>query len=216
MARKVILSVGTRRGLFLIESGSARQRWKISGPLLKGWSVPYAFIDTRGTPRLHAAAWSYTYAATTLSADLAKHRFQPAKQPPAFPKLNPKAAKFAKQYGIDASNRIWALAPGPARQKSVLYAGTAPAGLFRSEDRGRSWEPVKGLNDHPTRKDWSPGAGGQCLHSIQIDPHDPERMYVAISAAGAFRTDDGGKRWKPINSCVAEYVGAPKRSEVGT
>ncbi len=216
MAKRTILSVGTKRGLFLLESGGGRKRWKITGPLLKGWSVPHAVVDTRGAPRLHAAASNFTFGCTTLSADLATQRFKPAKQPPAFPKLNPKAAKFAKEYGLDATNRVWIIAPGPARQKSVLYAGTAPAGLFRSEDRGRSWEPVEGLNRHRTRKDWSPGAGGQCLHSIQVDPHDANRMYVAISAAGAFRTDDGGQKWTPINSCVADYVGAPQESDVGT
>lgn len=216
MAKRVILSVGTKRGLFLLEAGAGRKRWQVTGPLLKGWSVPYAFIDTRGAPRLHASASSFTYSATTLSADLKKHKFQPAKQPPAFPKLNPKAAKFAKQYGLDMSNRIWLIAPGPAKQKKVLYAGTAPAGLFRSEDRGQTWEPVDGLNRHKTRKDWAPGAGGQALHSFQIDPHDPNRMWAAISAAGAFRTDDGGTKWTPINSTVAKYVGAPKESDVGT
>ena len=216
MAKRVILSVGTKRGLFLLESGTGRRRWKITGPLLKGWSVPYAVIDTRGAPRLHAAASSFTYASNTLSADLRNHRFKPAKQPPAFPKLNPKAAKFVKQYGLDASETIWNITPGPEKQKRVLYLGTAPAGLFRSEDRGQSWEPVPGLNRHPSRKDWAPGAGGQAMHSIQMDPHDADRMYVAISAAGAFRTDDGGAKWKPINSAVAEYVGAPKESAVGT
>ena len=114
------------------------------------------------------------------------------------------------------SNRIWNITPGSQKQKKVLYLGTAPAGLFRSEDRGQTWEPVDGINKHRTRKDWSPGAGGQCMHSIQIDPHDPDRMYVAISAAGAFRSDDGGNRWKPINRALAEYVGAPKESDVGT
>jgi len=216
MAKRVVLSVGTKRGLFLLESGTGRKRWQVTGPLLKGWTVPYAVIDTRGSPRLHAAASSFTYASTTLSADLKTHKFKPAKQPPTFPKLNPSAAKFAKLYGLDMSPRIWNISPGPARQKTVMYLGTAPAGLFRSEDRGQSWEPVDGLNRHKTRKDWSPGAGGQCLHSIQVDPHDSNRMYVAISAAGAFRTDDGGSRWKPINSTVAEYVGAPRESEVST
>jgi len=216
MAKRILLSVGTKRGLFLLESNGARRQWKVTGPLLKGWTVPYAVLDTRGAPRLHAAASSYTYAPTTLSADLKKLDFKPADRPPAFPKLNPSAAKFVKQYGLDASNRIWNITPGPERQKKVLYAGTAPAGLFRSDDRGKTWEPVEGLNRHPTRKDWAPGAGGQCLHSIQVDPHDPDRMYVAISAAGAFRTDDGGETWKPINSCVASYVGAPKQTEVFT
>jgi hypothetical protein len=216
MATRVILSVGTKRGLFLLESTSARKRWKVTGPLMKGWTVPYAVIDTRGAPRLHASASSFTFAATTLSADLKTLDFKPAKNPPEFPKLNPKAAKFVKQYGLDAANRIWNITPGPQKHKKVLYAGTAPAGLFRSEDGGQNWEPVEGINNHKTRKDWSPGAGGQCLHSIEIDPHDPDRMWVAISAAGAFRTDDGGKRWKSINSCVASYVGAPKESDVGT
>lgn len=216
MAKRVILSVGTKRGLFLLESTGARKRWKVEGPLLKGWTVPYAVLDTRGAPRLHAAASSFTYAANTLSAPLGKPKFKPAAHPPAFPKLNPKAAKFVKQYGLDASNRIWNITPGPARQPKVLFAGTAPAGLFRSGDGGKSWEPVDGLNRHRTRKDWAPGAGGQALHSIQVDPHDPDRMWVAISAAGAFRTDDGGQRWKPINRSVAGYVGAPKESAVGT
>jgi len=216
MAKRVILSVGTKRGLFLLESNAGRKRWKVTGPLLKGWTVPYAVIDTRGAPRIHAAASSFTYSPTTLSATLAKQDFKPAKQPLPFPRLNPKAAKFVKQYGLDASNRIWNITPGPAKRKKVLYAGTAPAGLFRSEDSGATWEPVDGLNKHKSRKDWNPGAGGQCLHSIQIDPHDPDRMYAAISAAGAFRSDDGGNKWKPINSCVAEYVGAPKESMVGT
>lgn len=216
MAKKVILSVGTKRGLFLLESGTGRRRWKVTGPLLKGWTVNYAVVDTRGTPRVHAAASSYTYAATTLSAGLKGLKFQAAKHPPAFPKLNPKAAKFVKQYGLDASNRVWNITPGPAKRKKVLYAGTAPAGLFRSGDGGKSWEPVDGLNRHKTRKDWQPGAGGQCLHSFQVDPHDPDRMYAAISAAGAFRSDDGGARWKPINSCLKGYVGAPKESDVGT
>ena len=216
MAKKVILSVGTKRGLFLLESSSSRRKWKVTGPLMKGWTVPYAVIDTRSAPRLHAAASSFTFGANTFSADLKKFKVKPADQPPAFPKLNPSAAKFVKQYGLDATNRIWNITPGPAKQKKVLYAGTAPAGLFRSEDRGQSWEPVDGLNRHKTRKDWQPGAGGQCLHSIQIDPHDSNRMYVAISAAGAFRTDDGGNKWKPINSCVSDYVGAPKESEAST
>ncbi|MHC4940041.1 MAG: WD40/YVTN/BNR-like repeat-containing protein [Planctomycetota bacterium] len=216
MAKRVILSVGTKRGLFLLESNTGRKRWKVTGPLLKGWQVPYAVVDTRSAPRIHAAASSFTYATTTLSGSLARPKLKPAKAMPAFPKLNPAAAKFAKQYGLDASNKIWNITPGHAKQKKVLFMGTAPAGLFRSEDRGATWEPVEGLNKHKTRKDWSPGAGGQCLHSIQIDPHDPDRMWTAVSAAGAFRTDDGGKKWKPINSCVASYVGAPKQTEVFT
>jgi len=216
MAARVILSVGTKRGLFLLESTSGRKTWKVTGPLLKGWSVNYAVLDTRGAPTLHAGAGHYAFGPSVQSASLRKLDFAPAEKMPEFPKLNPKAAKFAKQYGLDASPKIWNITPGPAKQKKVLYMGTAPAGLFRSADGGKSWEPVKGLNEHRTRKDWNPGAGGQCLHSIQLDPHDPKRMWAAISAAGAFRTDDGGETWTPINACVASYVGAPEQSEVFT
>ena len=126
------------------------------------------------------------------------------------------AKKFSKQYGLDMSKKVWLIEPGPAKQKKVLYAGTAPAGIFRSEDAGKSWEPLNGLNRHPTRKDWTPGAGGQALHSIQVDPRDPQRLYAAISAAGAFRSDDGGQKWKPINSNVCGFTGAPLESGVGT
>ena len=216
MARRVILSVGTKRGLFLLESGVGRKRWKVTGPLLKGWQVPYAVLDTRGAPTLHAGASHYAFGVTAQSAPLRSLKFTAAERMPAFPKLNPKASKFAKQHGLDASPKIWNITPGPAKQKKVLYMGTAPAGLFRSEDRGKTWEPMDGLNKHRTRKDWSPGAGGQCLHSIQFDAGDPNRMYAAISAAGAFRSDDAGATWKPINSCVASYVGAPEQSEVFT
>lgn len=108
------------------------------------------------------------------------------------------------------------IAPGPAKRKRVLYAGTAPAGLFRSEDSGKTWQPIEALNAHPTRPNWNPGAGGLSLHSIALDPTDERRMWVGISAAGAFRTTDGGESWEPINTGVARYVGAPEGGEVGT
>ena len=216
MADKIVLSVGTKRGLFLLESSKRRTRWVTKGPFLKGWEVDHAMIDTRGRPRLHAAASNFTYASSTFSADIGGRKFVSSEKPPVPPKLAPKQLKMAKEWGISTKERVWVIEPGPPREKRVLYAGTAPAGLFRSEDRGKSWEPVPGINKHRTCKDWSPGAGGMSLHSLQVDPHDSKRMYVAISAAGSFRTDDGGKSWTPINSCVAEYVGAPEESTVGT
>lgn len=216
MADRVIVTVGTKRGLFLFESGRGRGRWNVSGPHLKGWAVNHAVIDTRGAPRLYAAAEHFSFGSNIMSGGITAKRLKPADEPPAAPDLNPKARTFARQYGISTTKRVWIVEPGPAKKKSVLYAGTAPAGLFRTENRGKTWQPVDGLNRHRTRKDWEPGAGGQALHSIQMDPHDAQRMYVAISAAGAFRSDDGGDSWTPINHCVTEYVGAPEDSEVFT
>ncbi len=216
MADKLILCVGTKRGLFLLESNRQRRRWTTRGPFMKGWTVHHAMIDTRGTPRLHVAAENFSFASNAFSGPISGDKLRASEHPPVAPDLNPKARKFARQYGLDMTKRLWLIEPGPAKEKKVLYAGTAPAGLFRSDDGGKGWEPVTAINRHSSRKDWSPGAGGQSLHSIQVDPHDPMRMYVAISAAGSFRTDDGGKRWRPINSAVAKYTGAPEETTVGT
>ncbi|MEK7465920.1 MAG: hypothetical protein AAB074_00775 [Planctomycetota bacterium] len=216
MADKVVVCVGTKRGLFVFESSAKRREWKRRGPFLEGWSIYHATVDARRSPKIHAAAVSDVFAASTFSAGLKDAKFTGAKKPPIPPKPLPSHEKIYKKWGISKAERVWHIEPGRKGEKGVLYAGTAPAGLFRSEDEGKTWEPVPGLNEHPTRKQWSPGAGGMCCHTIQLDPHDSKRMYVAISAAGAFRTDDGGKNWKPINKAVAKYPGAPKVTDVGT
>ncbi len=216
MSDRVVLAVGTKRGLFLFESDRSRRSWKLSGPFLEGWQIYHAVLDTRQSPRLHAGASSDVYGTSTFAARLSDRKFTGAKRPPIPPKPHPAHEKFYKKWGIPRAPRVWHIEPGHRKDRKVLYAGTAPAGLFRSEDEGKTWDPVPGINEHSTRKDWNPGAGGMCLHSIQVDPADSRRMYAAISAAGAFRTDDGGKTWKPINHAVARYVGAPKDNLVGT
>lgn len=217
MADKVVVCVGTKRGLFLCESDRSRSAWKLSGPHLKGWQIYHAVIDTRGTPRVHAAAVSNTFAATTASGDLAADlKLEAAKKPPIPPKLLPGQLKFIKKWKLPSEPRIWHVQPGRASEKGVLYAGTAPAALFRSEDDGKTWAEVKGLSKHPSRKNWMPGAGGLCLHSIQLDPRDPKRMFVGISSAGAFRTENGGASWKPINAGITSFEGKVIKSGVGT
>jgi hypothetical protein len=216
MTDKMILLAGTRKGLFIFESNRGRRTWKMRGPFLIGWKVYHAIVDTRSTPRIYASCSSDVYATNVMIGDVGGKKFTGAKNPPVPPKMPEKAAGFASQYGIPTTPRVWHVEPGRPQEKKVLYAGTAPAGLFRSEDSGQSWQPVAGLNEHPTRNDWNPGFGGMAAHTIQLDPHTPGRMYVAISAAGAFRSDDEGKTWNPINKAVAKYVGAPKDSMVGT
>jgi hypothetical protein len=207
MADRVVVCVGTKRGLFLLESDRARGSWKTSGPHLKGWQVFHAVVDARGTPRVHAAAVSSTFAATTASGELSSMKLDAAKKPPVPPKLLPGQAKFIRKWKLPSEPRIWHIEPGRPSEKGVLYAGTAPAALFRSEDEGRTWKEVLGLSKHPSRKSWTPGAGGLCLHSIQLDPADPKRMYVGISSAGVFRTDNGGKTWKPANRGITGFDG---------
>lgn len=213
MSDRIIVCAGTRKGLFIFESNSARRRWKMRGPYLIGWKVYHAVVDTRSTPRIYASCSSDVFATNVMIGDVEGKKFKGSKMPPVFPKLLPKQLEFAGKYGIPTIERLWHVEPGRPAERKVLYAGTAPAGLFRSEDSGQSWQPVPALNDHPSRENWNPGFGGMALHTIQITSGP---MYVGISAAGAFRSDDDGKTWNPINKAVAKYVGAPKDPEVGT
>src|SRR5207244_6759818 len=105
--------------------------------------------------------------------------------------------------------RVWHLEPS-LTDPDAAFAGVEDAGLFRTSDGGKTWLELAGLRGHGTGPKWQPGAGGMCLHTILLDPSDPKRIYIAISAAGAFRTDDGGKTWKPINRGLhSQYIPAP-------
>jgi len=130
----------------------------------------------------------------------------------------------ASTVGWDASKlrdepekviKTWHIEPGRESEPGVLYAGVQPATLFRSTDRGESWELIEGLYDHPQRGEWGPGAGGLCLHTILLDPANNQRMYIAVSAAGCYRTDDGGKTWIPLNKNVRADFMPDKFPEFG-
>jgi photosystem II stability/assembly factor-like uncharacterized protein len=111
--------------------------------------------------------------------------------------------------------KVWHVEPGHADQASVVYAGVEPAALFRSEDGGDNWRPVDGLNNHPTRPKWTPGGGGLCLHSIVVDPSNAKRLYAGISAAGLFKSEDGGETWNPKNKGVRADFLPDKYPELG-
>lgn len=216
MPDRIVLSVGTKRGLFFLESDARRDRWKLRGPFLMGWQIYHAILDARRTPTVHAAANSDFLGHTTFRGDWRKAKFTGAKKPPRPPKLFPKQVKTLEKWGISTANRVWHIQPARPAERNVLYAGTAPAGLFRSEDGGATWAPVQGLLRHPSRPTWTPGAGGMCLHSIQLDPANPRRMYVGISSAGVFRSDDDGESWKRINQDIPDLEGKPADPNAGT
>jgi photosystem II stability/assembly factor-like uncharacterized protein len=172
-----VLLAGTRKGLFIVDEGQAE------GPLLPGWSIYHAVVDPRdGT--LYAASNHFVYGATV-------HRSSDRGQ----------TWERAETLGLPEDselklNATWHVEPGP----DALWLGGDPGVLFRSDDGGVTFELVRGLFEHPTRERWQPGAGGMCCHSIQFAD---DRIYAAISAAGGFRSEDGGESWTPINQGVA-------------
>lgn len=186
---RVLALVGTRKGAFVFQSDRSRKAWKLLGPHFAGWGVQHITLDQRDGPpgTIFAALTHDVYGASIhRSRDLGRS-WQMA-DGPAFPADTSRKVK-----------RIWRVEPGHTDRPSEVWAGVDPASLFKSADGGQTWAPVTSLNEHSTREHWQPGAGGLILHCIIPHPTDPNRMHVAISAAGVFRTDDGGQSWQPKN-----------------
>lgn len=188
MSQKVLALVGTRKGAFVMESDQARDCWEVRGPYLEGQNVMHMAFDPRSGTLLAAVGDLWFGSRVHRSTDLG-HTWDEPKSGPTFP----------PETGLTLA-RVWHVEPGRPEEPGVLYAGVEPAGLFKSCDNGDSWQFIQSLNDHPSRETWQPGAGGLCLHTIVLDPDDLQRMYVAISAVGVFRTTDGGASWQPANT----------------
>ncbi|PYJ23691.1 MAG: hypothetical protein DME92_00540 [Verrucomicrobia bacterium] len=224
--------VGTRKGAFALTSDGKRKRWKVSGPHFAGWEI----YHVKGSPvdpnRLFASQTSAWFGQIIQrSDDGGKTWFQPgtpAGEPTTTPDGMPQGESNKFVYdGIPGSHqwydgtqhpwefkRVWHLEPS-LTDPDTVYAGVEDAALFRTTDGGKSWHELSGLRKHDTGPKWQPGAGGMCLHTILLDPSNPKRISIAISAAGAFRTDDGGKTWKPINRGLhSQYIPDPT-TEVG-
>jgi photosystem II stability/assembly factor-like uncharacterized protein len=209
--RRVLVMVGTRKGAFIFSSDSKRKEWKVSGPHFKAWNVFHMTQDARDG-RLHAAAMHFVYGATTHYSDDLGKTWTQAKESPIFTQPStsgrpPGSIEEAMDMEAAASKpekvlAVWHIEPGRPEEPNVLYAGIQPGALFKSTDRGETWTNVESLYNHPQRGEWGPGAGGLCLHTIILDPRDVNRMYIAISAAGLYRTDDGGATWQPRNKNV--------------
>jgi hypothetical protein len=202
MPAKVLLLVGTKKGLFLLASSDRRQ-WTSTGPFLRGKEVSHAIFDPRNG-RIYATANDAWFGCEVTWSDNLGKTWHSAKQNPG----------FSADSGLKLE-RIWHIEPGHPRQPKLLYAGVAPAALFRSDDAGETWSEITGLTRHETRSRWHPGAGGLCLHSIVLDDGNPEHMWVAISAVGVFSTEDGGATWKTANRGTRAEFMPDKRPEFG-
>jgi photosystem II stability/assembly factor-like uncharacterized protein len=196
MTRENRLYAGTRKGGFCFRSVDGRKTWQLDEPVLTGWSLNHMIEDPRDPSRVYAAANHDVWGPLLARSVDGGHTWTEHTQSPA----------FAPEGGITVK-ALWHVRPGHAERPGEVWSGVDPGALFRSQDWGATWEPVQGLNEHPTREGWQPGGGGLCLHGIDLDPTDPYRLIVTISAGGAFRSDDGGASWRPINQGVrAEFL----------
>jgi photosystem II stability/assembly factor-like uncharacterized protein len=226
---------GTRKGAFILESDGKRDKWTVSGPHFAGWEIYHMKGSPADPNRIYASQTSGWFGQILQrSEDGGKTWHQPGMQPGEKPPTFPDKAPNRFLYDTSAETgkpltthqwydgtqhpwefkRVWHIEPSLS-DPNTIYAGVEDAALFRSTDGGESWHELPGLRGHDTGPKWQPGAGGLCLHTILIDPKNPDRMYIAISAAGAFRTDDGGKTWKPINKGLRSPYMPDEDAEVG-
>jgi BNR/Asp-box repeat len=206
--------VGTRKGAFMLTSDGKRQRWDVSGSHFAGWEIYHVKGSPADANRLYASQSSSWFGqliqrsndgGKTWEAVGNKFAYDGGPTTHKWYDGTPHPWEFA---------RVWHLEPS-LTDPDTVYAGVQDAGLFRSKDGGQNWEELPALRSHKSGPDWQPGAGGLCLHTIILDPSQPDRIFIAISAAGAFRTDDGGKSWRPINRGL-KSEGIPKPdAEVG-
>ncbi|MGD0570937.1 MAG: exo-alpha-sialidase [Candidatus Sulfotelmatobacter sp.] len=233
---KVRVLVGTRKGAFILTADGKREKWEVSGPHFAGWEIYHLKGSSVDPNRLYASQSSGWFGQLIQRSDDGGQTWhQPGTPPGEAPAPGPPTAA-SNRFVYDASaqsgkpltthqwydgtqhpwefKRVWHLEPS-LTDPDAVYAGVEDAAIFRSTDGGESWLELPGLRGHGTGPDWQPGAGGMCLHTIILDPSDPRRIFVAISAAGAFRTDDAGATWKPINrGLYSKYIPNPT-AEVG-
>src|SRR5206468_4841912 len=230
--------VGTRKGAFLLTADGKRKDWKVSGPHFAGWEIYHLKGSPADPNRLYASQTSGWFGQIIQrSSDGGKTWEQPGTapgEPTTTPEGMPKGEsnKFVYDTSPESGKpltthlwydgtphpwefkRVWHLEPS-LTDPNTVYAGVEDAALFRTSDGGKTWHELPGLRGHGTGSKWQPGAGGMGLHTIILDPSNPKRMFIAISAAGAFRTDDGGKTWKAINKGLKnEYLPDPN-AEIG-
>jgi hypothetical protein len=211
---RVRVLVGTRKGAFICESDGARRDWRISGPHFAGWEIYHMKASPVNPERVYASQSSAWFGQVIQRSDDGGASWQAVGNDFAYDGDAGLHQNYDGTLIPWVFKRVWHLEPSLSCADTV-YAGVEDAALFVSKDAGAGWEEISGLRRHTTGADWAPGAGGMCLHTILIDPSDEARMFVAISAAGAFRTEDGGVSWRPINQGLrSEHIPDPK-AEIG-
>lgn len=195
--------VGTKKGAWIYTSED-RKTWQISEPLMPGWTISHMAADTRRNPvRLYAGASHWAWGPSVAYSDDGGKTWENRSPGLAF------EADSGRTVGS-----VWNIVPGHSSRPGEVYAGTQPAGLFKSENWGESWKPVSSINDHPFHTGWNPtGGGDSCLHSIAIDPRDANHMFVSISTGGTYETTDSGERWEICTHRIVATTEMAKQME---
>ncbi|MFI5897075.1 WD40/YVTN/BNR-like repeat-containing protein [Actinoplanes sp. NPDC051513] len=210
----VRLLVGTRKGAFTLTADGTRKDWTVSGPHFGGWEIYHVNGSPADPDRLWASQSSGWFGQVIQRSDDGGKTWNPVGNDFAY------EGEVGDHLWYDGTprpwefKRIWHIEPSRT-DPDVVYAGAEDAALYRSTDGGAGWTELTALRTHETGPRWQPGAGGMCLHTIILDPVNPDRIFVAISAAGAFRTDDGGKSWQPINRGLRSGGIPDEDAEVG-
>jgi photosystem II stability/assembly factor-like uncharacterized protein len=206
--------VGTRKGAFVLTSDKGRKKWDVSGPHFAGWELYHVKGSPLNPDRIYASQSSGWFGQMIQRSDDGGKSWEPVGNEFAYDGVPGTHQWYDGTPHPWEFKRVWHLEPS-LTEPDTVYAGIEDAALFRSTDGGKCWQELSGLRGHGSGPHWSPGAGGMCLHTIMIDPTNADRMFIAISAAGAFRTTDGGKHWTPINKGLrSQYIPDPE-AEVG-
>ncbi|HEX5043402.1 MAG TPA: hypothetical protein VFV75_10880 [Candidatus Polarisedimenticolaceae bacterium] len=206
--------VGTKKGAFVLRADGKRQRWEVSGPHFAGWEMYHLKGSPADPERIYASQTSGWFGQQLQRSDDGGKTWQPVGNAFQYDGVAGTHQWYDGTPHPWEFKRVWHLEPS-LDDPDTVYAGVEDAALFKTTDGGKSWAELSGLRKHGSGPSWQPGAGGLCLHTILQDPKDRKRLFVAISAAGCFRSDDGGATWKPINRGLqSQYIPDPN-AEVG-
>ena len=194
----VRLLVGTRKGAFVLTSDGKRSHWDVSGPHFGGWEVYHLKGSPADPNRLYASQSSGWFGQVIQRSNDGGKTWEPVGNKFTYEGTTGTHLWYDGTPHPWEFARVWHLEPA-LTDPDTVYAGVEDAALFRTSDGGQTWQELSGLRTHASASSWQPGAGGMCLHTIVLDPRDSQRIFVAISAAGTFRSDDAGRTWRPIN-----------------
>jgi photosystem II stability/assembly factor-like uncharacterized protein len=206
--------VGTRKGAFVLTSDGKRDRWEVSGPHFAGWEIYHVKGSPADPERLYASQSSGWFGQVLQRSNDGGKTWEAAGNDFQYEGTPGTHRWYDGSPHPWEFKRVWHLEPS-LTDPDMIYAGVEDAALFASRDAGATWAEMPGLRTHQTASEWAPGAGGLCLHTIVIDPKNPDRMFIAISAAGVFRSEDAGKSWRPANRGLRSNTMPDEDAEVG-